>query len=56
MIRFFLGSMFVLAFSVLFAIALLDWLGGCGNSFVHADGTRHLGECIGRETFFSIFK
>lgn len=50
------SALFVLAFSVLFAIALLDWLGGCGNSFVHADGTRHLGECIGRETFFLIFK
>lgn len=56
MIRFLLGSLFVLAFAGLFAIVLLDWFSGCGEVFIYADGSRHMGECIGRETFFSIFK
>jgi hypothetical protein len=56
MIRFLLSSLFVLAFATVFAVALLDWFSGCGQLFVYADGSRHMGECIGRETFFSIFK
>lgn len=42
-------------FASVVCIVLLDWLGGCGESFVYADGTRHLGECVGRELFLSNF-
>jgi hypothetical protein len=44
-----LASIFVTAL----CIVLLDWVGGCGESYVYADGTRHLGECLGRELFLS---
>jgi hypothetical protein len=30
-------------------IGLLDWMGGCGESFTYADGSVHSGECIGRD-------
>jgi hypothetical protein len=44
-----------LVFAVLALTGLLDWMGGCGESFVYADGSRHLGECIGRDILKSIF-
>ena len=45
--------LFATVFSSLLCIALLDWMGGCGESFTRADGTSQMGECIGRETFFN---
>jgi len=54
--RFLLSSLFVLAFAVLFAVVLLDWFSGCGQVFIYADGSRHMGECAGREIFFNFFK
>lgn len=51
-----LSLLFVLAFAVLFAIALLDWFSGCGQVFVYADGSRHVGECVGRSLLFNLFK
>jgi hypothetical protein len=54
--RFLLSALFVLALSILFAVALLDWFGGCGEVFIYADGSRHMGECVGRETLFNLFK
>jgi len=45
--------LFATVFSSFLCIALLDWMGGCGESFKRADGTTQMGECIGRETFFN---
>ncbi len=44
------------AIVVLFAVGILDWFSGCGESWVQADGTRIMGECMGRELFFNLFK
>lgn len=37
---------------VVLIVGVLDWWGGCGESWVQADGTRVQGECIGRDFFF----
>ena len=42
--------------AVLFIVAVLDWFSGCGESWVQADGSRIMGECMGRELFFNLFK
>ena len=42
--------------TVLLVVAMLDWFSGCGESWVQADGTRIMGECVGRELFFNLFK
>lgn len=49
---------FVVLFSFAFGIAIiiLDWLSGCGQIFIHADGSRHLGECVGRDIARSLFQ
>jgi hypothetical protein len=45
-----------IAITVLLVVGLLDWFGGCGESWVQADGSRIMGECMGREMFFNFFK
>jgi hypothetical protein len=44
------------AIATLFIVAVLDWFSGCGESWVQADGSRIMGECMGRELFFNLFK
>ena len=46
----------VVLFTAFIVVGVLDWTGGCGETFVHADGTRHAGDCIGRELFKETFK
>jgi hypothetical protein len=46
----------VVLFTALIVVGVLDWTGGCGETFVHADGTRHAGDCIGREILKGVFK
>jgi hypothetical protein len=36
----------VLAFSVLFAVVVIEWMAGCGESYVDANGVRHQHECV----------
>jgi hypothetical protein len=38
-----LGS---LVFSILFAVVLLEWAAGCGESWVQADGSKVQGDCM----------
>jgi hypothetical protein len=44
------------AFTLFIFVGILDWFGGCGESYVQADGSRIMGECMGREMFFNFFK
>jgi hypothetical protein len=46
----------LIAFVLFVFVFVLDWTGGCGETFEYANGTLHQGECIGRDLFFSIFK
>lgn len=34
------------AFAVLGAIVLLEWMAGCGETYIDAKGERHANECI----------
>jgi hypothetical protein len=44
-----------LFFALFLVIGLLDWAGGCGESFTYADGSVHSGECLGRNLVKSTF-
>jgi hypothetical protein len=44
----------LIAFVSFVCVFVLDWTGGCGESFQYANGTLHQGECVGRDVFFSI--
>jgi hypothetical protein len=45
----------LIAFVLFVFVFILDWTGGCGETFEDANGTLHQGECVGRDLFFSIF-
>jgi hypothetical protein len=45
-----------LVFTLFLVIGLLDWAGGCGESYTYADGSVHSGECIGRNLVKSTFR
>jgi hypothetical protein len=34
------------AFAVLVGVIVIEWLAGCGESWVQADGSRVVGECV----------
>jgi len=42
-----LGKMLLaLAFGLLMAVFLLEWMAGCGETYIDAKGERHANECI----------
>jgi uncharacterized membrane protein YdbT with pleckstrin-like domain len=43
---FLLTVIFVTSFALLMAIVILEWMVGCGESYVDAKGVRHINECI----------
>lgn len=36
----------VTAFAVLGAVVLIEWLAGCGETYVDSKGVRHANECV----------
>jgi len=36
----------VTAFAVLGAVVLLEWMAGCGETYIDAKGERHANECV----------
>lgn len=35
-----------LVIGVLLAVVLLEWIGGCGESYVDSEGITHIHECV----------
>ena len=35
-----------IAFALFFAIMLLEWMAGCGETYIAADGKRYANECL----------
>jgi hypothetical protein len=40
------GTLIVAALSALGALLLIEWMAGCGESYVDANGVRHYNECV----------
>lgn len=43
---FVLGSAVAVVFAGLMAVVLVEWLAGCGETYIDANGTRHAYECV----------
>ena len=41
-----LGGIAAVLFAVLLAVILVEWFAGCGESWVQADGSRVIGDCV----------
>jgi len=39
-------SLLMVSFALLLAVVILEWMAGCGESYVDAKGVRHINECI----------
>ena len=39
----------LIVFVLFLFVFILDWTGGCGETYEYANGTLHQGECVGRE-------
>jgi hypothetical protein len=36
----------MVAFAGFLAVVLIEWMAGCGESYVDANGVRHMNECV----------
>lgn len=45
-VRWFFTALGVLCFAVLIAVLLMEWMVGCGESYVDSKGGTHLNECL----------
>jgi len=48
-------GVFLLVFGIGMAVVMLDWMGGCGETYVNAHGQRIPGECVGRDIVSDMF-
>lgn len=48
-------GVFLLVFGIGMAVVMLDWMGGCGETYVNAQGQRIPGECVGRDIVSDLF-
>lgn len=39
-------ALMVIAFAAFMAVMVIEWLAGCGESYVDANGVRHQNECV----------
>lgn len=39
-------AIFMLIFGMAMAVITIEWFAGCGESYVDANGVRHLNECV----------
>jgi hypothetical protein len=46
----------LIVFVLFLFVFVLDWTGGCGETYEYANGTLHQGECVGREFLNSYIK
>lgn len=46
LLRWFFTALGVLCFALLLAALLLEWMVGCGESYVDSKGVTHLNECV----------
>ena len=44
--KFIVAALLTIAFATLMAVLVIEWLAGCGESYVDANGVRHLNECV----------
>ena len=51
-VDFIVGALTLALLALILAIVLVNWSLGCGEVFVYADGTHHVGECIKFGGFF----
>ena len=44
--QFIIDTVIGMVFGILFTLLLLEWVSGCGESYVDSVGQRHFNECL----------
>ena len=44
--HFLLSALMMVLFAVFLAVLVIEWMAGCGESYVDANGVRHQYECV----------
>jgi hypothetical protein len=52
----FVVGLSLIVFVLFLFVFVLDWTGGCGETYEYANGTLHQGECVGRDILNSYIK
>ena len=45
-VKFIGTALLTIAFATLMAVLVIEWMAGCGESYVDANGVRHQNECV----------
>lgn len=45
-LKFLATAAFAIGFAALMAVVVLEWMAGCGETYIDAKGVRHQNECI----------
>jgi len=46
LIRWVLTALLTVGFALFFAVLFIEWMAGCGETYVDANGERHQYECV----------
>jgi hypothetical protein len=46
LVRWVLTALLTVGFSLFFAVLFIEWMAGCGETYVDANGVRHQYECV----------
>lgn len=41
-----LGGIVLVLFSLVLAVGVIEYVAGCGETYIDSEGTRHMNECI----------
>ena len=44
--KFIVAALLTIAFAALMAVLLIEWMAGCGETYIDANGVRHQYECV----------
>ena len=45
-VKFIVAALLTIAFAALMAVLLIEWMTGCGGSYIDTNGVRHQNECV----------
>lgn len=45
-VKFIVAALLTIAFATLMAVILIEWMAGCGETYIDTNGVRHQNECV----------
>ena len=45
-VKFIVAALLTIAFAVLMAVLVIEWMASCGETYIDTNGVRHQNECV----------